>query len=485
MLLLLLVSSCGSSAAPGPWGTRLFIDTDLPTPEIANRLRIDLYREDGTWFASRDIVTDRPSSFPASFDLAAPPSGEETLRVRLRVYPDTYTREYRGERFAEWPASLGEAPAETNGEPRLIEAGVDRSPADEPLPSVTVDRLVTLSARAGEWREAAVILHGACAGSMADLAAGTSCVDARERGRVAQTEPADPVSTTTHESDLRQPCDGLEVPVGRICIPGGVYVFGERNRFDYDLSGILDSPVERLVRVRRFTIDETEIEVGRYRTRANELRALARYSPRSNDGALADDPTSAAACTYTSEPGARERHPLNCNSWATFRAFCRAEGGDLPTEVQWEYVASAAGGTVERPFPWGNTAPACDRAVYARIGAERDGYCPQRPALVALGDAAQQADSTALGVRGLAGSLTELTRDLPLPLEDARWAELGFDEPSIEHTVGPMDAQGPDDRFLGRGGSWASPAAVTRTTMRSVVSAAAPMYGARCVYPSP
>lgn len=482
---LVLVACSTTPAERGASGTRLFIDTDLPTPEIANRLRIDLYREDGSWFASREIVTDQPSAFPTSFDLAAPESGQSTIRVRLRIYPDTYTREYLGERFADWPAVLGEAPEETDGEPRLIESEEDRTPGREPLPAVAVDRLVTLSATAGEWHEAGVILHGACAGSMADLATGESCVVAREDGRQALAAPTDALSETSHESDLRESCDGIDVPAGRICVPGGVYVLGERNQTDYDLASFLDARIERLVRVRRFVIDETEIDVARYRPREKELRKVARYGPKTNDGPLSSEPEESSACTYTSKPGDREQLPLNCNSWATYRAFCQAEGGDLPTEVQWEYVAAAAGATVERRFPWGDDEPSCDRAVYARIGSVEQRYCPQRPGIVALDDAGQQGDVTPLGVRGLAGSLTEFVLDLPVEYSDPSWTNQGFEAPSLPHTIGPMDEQDHDDLFVGRGGSWAAPAAGLRSSLRPKVFAASPRYGARCAYPSP
>lgn len=46
-----------------------------------------------------------------------------------------------------------------------------------------------------------------------------------------------------------------------------------------------------------------------------------------------------------------EALPQTCVTHAQARAFCRWIGGDLPTEIQWEY---AARGVDARLFPWGN-----------------------------------------------------------------------------------------------------------------------------------
>ncbi len=56
--------------------------------------------------------------------------------------------------------------------------------------------------------------------------------------------------------------------------------------------------------------------------------------------------------------------PATGVTWLGARAYCLAQGGDLPTEAQWE---RAARGTEGRRFPWGDRAPSCEEVVFARI----------------------------------------------------------------------------------------------------------------------
>lgn len=483
----LLAIACSSSEGVEEGRTRLVIDTDLPTPEVASRLRVDLFREDGTWFASRELDTSRPGAFPASFDVAAPASGEARVRVRLRLFPDAYTRSYRGERFADWPAVLGEpAAGEVEAGPRLLVDGQDQTPAQEPSPSVTVDRLVDVVARAGERREVGAVLRGVCAGTMADLAGGTTCV-ATERQREAVSEPTDAVSTLSQTDSQREPCDGVDPGDGRVCVPGGVFVLGDRSQaYLPDPDGfLLDSRTERVVRVRRFVMDREEVSVGRYRALVAAGLKTSHYQPRENDGPLSDDPTAATSCTFTNKASDRENHPLNCLPWVTFREVCQRDGGELPTEAQWEYAAALAGSSTRRRYAWGDDTPTCDRAVYARVGSKEEKYCPASPALVALDDPANDGDRTPLGLHAMAGSLGEFVLDRTAAYTGSPWAEASFDHPALEPPMGPSAKVGDDDRFVLRGGSWVSPSNILNVSSRASVSAASPFYGARCVYPAP
>jgi formylglycine-generating enzyme required for sulfatase activity len=96
-----LAAACGD---PRYGEVILVVDTDLPVPRLASRLRVDAFTEDGRWFVSRDIRLPDPLDWPASFSLHAPTDERDTRTVvRLRVYPDGRTRTYRGERFRERP----------------------------------------------------------------------------------------------------------------------------------------------------------------------------------------------------------------------------------------------------------------------------------------------------------------------------------------------------------------------------------------------
>jgi formylglycine-generating enzyme required for sulfatase activity len=76
--------------------------------------------------------------------------------------------------------------------------------------------------------------------------------------------------------------------------------------------------------------------------------------------------TSGVACngdeTWTSAPGSNEKKPQNCLSWYDLYAFCIWDGGFLPSYAEWEYAA--AGGSAERPYPWGSATPTSSLAVY-------------------------------------------------------------------------------------------------------------------------
>jgi formylglycine-generating enzyme required for sulfatase activity len=59
--------------------------------------------------------------------------------------------------------------------------------------------------------------------------------------------------------------------------------------------------------------------------------------------------------TWTISAGTHENLPINCLDWYQAYAFCIWDGGFLPSEAEWEYVA--AGGSQELEYPWGSTDP--------------------------------------------------------------------------------------------------------------------------------
>ena len=73
--------------------------------------------------------------------------------------------------------------------------------------------------------------------------------------------------------------------------------------------------------------------------------------------------------TWTIAAGSQENLPINCVDWYEAYAFCIWDGGFLPSEAEWEYVAAGASEQLE--YPWGSAAPGtacpgagCEYAIY-------------------------------------------------------------------------------------------------------------------------
>jgi formylglycine-generating enzyme required for sulfatase activity len=69
---------------------------------------------------------------------------------------------------------------------------------------------------------------------------------------------------------------------------------------------------------------------------------------------------------YDTWSSSEERRPKNFLTWYTAAAFCHFDGGRLPTDAEWGYVA--AGGDEQRLYPWGAEEPTPERAVFNCTG---------------------------------------------------------------------------------------------------------------------
>jgi serine/threonine-protein kinase len=150
--------------------------------------------------------------------------------------------------------------------------------------------------------------------------------------------------------------------------------------------------------------------------------------------------------------------PATAVTWAEARAHCRARGGDLPTEAQWEL---AARGPERRQFPWGDGSPTCEGVVYGRRPSAP--FCPGPVGPAPVGAAAT--DRTPEGVEDLAGNVAEWVRDAftgayapcPEPCADpfvdggsgaARVVRGGYFSGAVESLrAAGRSRRPPDDRF--------------------------------------
>jgi formylglycine-generating enzyme required for sulfatase activity len=268
-----------------------------------------------------------------------------------------------------------------------------------------------------------------------------------------------------------RPC-ASESPLGAACIPGGLGVVG-----DAEIEGLIDSiPISppRPVLLTAFHMDKNEFTVGRYRALLNARKVTE--EPRLKDPAesLRKD------CTWVGATSAsQDGFPLNCISYAGATAACKAAGGRLPTDAEWEYAARGRG--LATRFPWGDDSPRCCTASVGRIqfdGLFECGGSGVEPVMSHVGaeSCSGRADVSRDGIFDLGGSLSELTADEGVSLRDVCW--IG---PGLVRDPRCASFQPAAGRFS-RGGDWASGSFLSASAFRRRSSTPSNTTGFRCVY---
>jgi formylglycine-generating enzyme required for sulfatase activity len=466
-----LLAACSTELPP--YAEALVVaDTDLPVPRVANRLRVDLYRADGTWFDSRDIARPDPRDWPVSFSVfSEAEEGDTTVAVRLRAYPEGGVRDYAGERFVDWGGPLLEPPP-GNGEPRLYADGADVTPATEPEPLLAVDRLLVLRLSPGVRGRALVTLHAACAGTMVDLALGTSCVELEKlREPIAAREvEADNLEVPPSQTVEEIPCT-VDPGPDRACVPGGAAILGSS---ELTLFPDLPAVPERIVVHRPFLVDRLEVTVARFRA-ALAAGFVPSEMPVVQNAPLG--PSVSDSCTWSDADMGREHYGLSCVSWPAARELCLWSGGDLPSEAQFERMATLASEHGRSRYPWGDEPPTCPRASHGRLPlAGFPGVCQAEGIGPEPIDPADQGDVTREGVVGLGGGLGEWMIDSYADYRSACWG----DSPLLDARC--IDEASPAKSL--RGGSWAAPPTILASALRLGRAGAldTSYIGFRCVY---
>jgi formylglycine-generating enzyme required for sulfatase activity len=211
------------------------------------------------------------------------------------------------------------------------------------------------------------------------------------------------------------------------------------------------------VTVPAFAIDRTEVTVGAYL--ACVRRGACDVAPE-----LRLDPASA-------------RLPVERVTWYEAAAFCRAAGGRLPTEAEWEKAARGFGRHV---WPWGAEWQE-RRANHGRI--QRSGSAGDDDDVVDAGDGAAgpapvgsfPAGASPYGALDMAGNVWEWTAGL-----------FAREPPQVAARFDPRGPLLGDERTV-RGGSYRSPPSDLRLTRRLGLPPGerAPAVGFRCAYDVP
>lgn len=401
----------------------LFVDTDLPlvgqSPETdaaaVDALRIDVYDATGTTLRStRDLKVVLPGDWPVSLGLVG------AARVRIRLF--------RTRRALPAPAG-----------------GL------EPDPAVSVDRLVDLPEPGRTIQHTRVVLRGDCIGRPSVPASGNTCVD-EARPYVFATSGRSapgPSLVGTWPRSRPEPCVPGLARASTACVPGGFGVLGAPALSAASGDDESPSPL-RPFYVRAFYMDKTEYTVGRFVARG---------------GAAMSRGTGAECSPLAGDP----KLPLTCVSRALALELCALDGGELPTEAQWEHAARSAGR--DRPFPWGDAAPVCYVANAGGAGC----HASLMPVGLFPSVAAGPGDETAQGVLDLGGNVAEWVRD---PWAPARlcWDAGLAREPVC---VAALVAVG-----TSKGGSYGADLERTAVAFRKQAPLAPddPQLGFRCVY---
>ncbi len=365
----------------------------------------------------------------------------------------------------------------------------------EPIPAYTIDRVVEvpLPSERGSYAFR-VVLRSGCRGAYPSFTEGTTCVDAAHpRGVFRDGIDYVPRGTSPLREPIRWPgddvrdCENVTCPEDAICIAGGFFMLGNTRVVGFGALGRHDPVPAHPVSMKALCIDRREMTVGAWNQLAIQNPALV-LGPR---------PTADSLCTWTTlSPGliqatSSDETPLNCVSWENAEAACEAKGalaqrkGRLPTEAEWEYVATGRGRGFL--FPWGDDPPQCVSSSLGRYNPFGAPSCAPDAGTQAVetsgshkSDAAEHLADLDRGVTDLAGSLSEWMRD-NFASYDANplcWQRDGM-------LFNPVCVADMGEGHSVRGGSYATPREVSYAALRNAKDSREGFddLGFRCVFP--
>jgi formylglycine-generating enzyme required for sulfatase activity len=455
-----------SPQAPSRAELLVVVDTDAHVvgelasrPEVSadaaiDALRIDVLDASDNVYATNLFLVADFSSWPVSFGLVPAPDTASQVRLRLRAFRGLFSQ----------PGS------------------VDGTSTMDPLPEVTIDRVVWLTLPLSGVTRAEISLFSDCFGVVPSFAAPqTTCVDGTHRsgsptdGVTLLAGDSPPTQVGTWPGALERPC-ATTPSGGRVCIPGGFSVLGDYSAVGGPNATPDQEPIPLHPAILTpFLLDREECTVGR-------ARALV------TSGALSDSMLRARApsdplnryCTWlgASDPS-NDNLPLNCVAYDVALLVCQLSQGTLPSEAQWLHAARGRGEGLR--YPWGNDYPTCCALTASRSAAfvtapECDGGGVQQVAshppsasCAGLGDVSRD------GIDDLAGSVTEILLDEFENYADQCWGTGVLHDP-ICH------AATDGGTHVAHGGAWSAPLSDALLAPRGYADDG-PDFGFRCAYP--
>jgi formylglycine-generating enzyme required for sulfatase activity len=417
------------------------IATDAPLPQFGDRLLVDILDDGGALACDecRRLFDARPETFPTSFGVAGAP---RATHVRARLY-------------------------------RSADVGADGLPQGTAL----IDALGRLPSPTGVtavW----LPLWAACFGVPADIRGDMTCEPAGRMLHAISALGSTPDSWPKVGSwaPAREiPCPEA-APAGMTCVPGGVFIMGATTPLR---TGEVAEAPPHVVRLDPFAIDTDEVTLG---TVIPLLRAGSVVgSPIMHANQPVFDSSAPEGCTFVSLlDRTRDALPADCLGWETADSICKALGKRLPTEAEWEYVATNA--PAGDHYPWGDEDDVCARAYVAR-GALDDGSLACHDAMTAANKGpvagGMASDVSRRGVHNLAGNVAEWVADDLAAYDAPCWREGPF---PLANPLCVTGSDAPDREKVFRGGFWSGSPFTARSVVRQGSRRDIPMIvaGVRC-----
>jgi formylglycine-generating enzyme required for sulfatase activity len=434
---------------------------DVSPDAAIDTLRIDVLDDQNNQIDVRTFLVADPLSWPVSFGIEPSASAGE-VRVWIRAFRALF-------------ATTGTA--------------ADGTATLDPVPQVTIDRLVAVSFPSSGVQYVGVTLQTDCMGTPSSFGAPlATCLSAGELSgdphtglTTSTTAPAQGSSVDSWAPAIAAPCNATPSS-GQVCIPGGFFIMGDLDAVGFGVTTDYETvPIHPAI-VSPFLLDTYEFTVGKFRA----LVASGAFTTK--DGPMPTMPSEGDAeyCTWLG-PGnaANDELPLNCVPYQTSAALCAMQTGGaghgaLPTEAQWEYAARGRGQRLE--YPWGDVEPQCCSASLNRApvpdpaagcpgsGVEPVGSHPLSSSCGGTGDVSRD------GVFDLAGSVSEVLADDEQSYTGSCWATPGIPQDPTCQASGASQGM--------RGAYWNAGLGAAYLPLRDVAAAdGEPSAGFRCAYP--